>query len=197
MSPRSIGCFIFFCFAGHALCADPGAGQTTGPGDRFWFPKNFVRGFLDFEVAPPHNEVDLGLCAVATRDPSGALPGCRAFARYIWSGYVEFQPIGRGIFRKVFVFAHPKLFGGDNVPQQSYTASGAPILWERTYGIGIELPKQLEFRTTSHSVGLLGRYSGVNGAFTFRPDGPYGLYTTIGLRWYFGGYGRQAAAAVQ
>lgn len=196
MAPRVMLYVFFFSLAGHAVCADPGVKGVTGSEDRLFFPKNFVRGYVDFEVAPPHNEVDLGLCTLTAPAPSGALPACRAFARYIWSGYMEFQPVGRGIFRKFFVFVHPKLFGGDNVPQQEYNGSGAPILWERSFGVGIELPKQFELRTTSHSVGLLGKYGGPN-TVTFRPDGPYGLYTTIGLRWYFGGYGRQAAAAVE
>jgi hypothetical protein len=39
----------------------------------------------------------------------------------------------------------------------------------------------------------MGRYAGTANALIFRPDGPYGLYTTVGVRWYFGGYGRSSA----
>ncbi len=161
--------------------------------DRLFLPRNFVRGFLDFQVAPPHNEPDLGLCSPGLIN-AGA-DRCGAFARYVYSGYIEFQPIGRGVFRRLFVLFEPKFFAGDNLPQQSYTASGAGILWERTIGVGIALPHGFELRGLNHRTKLMGRYSDVPSAVTRAPDGPYGMYSTIGVRWYFGGYGRAQAAS--
>ncbi len=57
----------------------------------------------------------------------------------------------------------------------------------------IELPKNFEFRVTQHQVDWLGRYKhnvGGPAGLDLGTAGPYGLYTTIGARWYFGGYGR-------
>jgi hypothetical protein len=39
-------------------------------------------------------------------------------------------------------------------------------------------------------VDWLGRYNHNVGPADLSTAGPYGLYTTIGARWYFGGYGR-------
>src|ERR1700690_1312776 len=167
--------------------------KTAGEEDRLLLPHNFVRGFVDFEGAPPHNEVDLGLCAPHIGPLVPGAVNCAAYARYVWSGYVEIQPFGRTPLKHVFVFATPKLFAGNNVPGLQYTASHSGILWEETLGAGVTLPYQLEFRVTHHRTHLMGRYGGTANSLIFRPDGPYGLYTTVGVRWYFGGYGRSGA----
>jgi hypothetical protein len=177
-------------FAGQAAEDTTAAPKTSLPEDRLLLPHNFVRGFVDFEVAPPHNEVDLGLCAPHSGPLVPGAVNCGAYARYIWSGYVEIQPFGRTPLKHVFVFATPKFFAGNNVPGLQYTASHSGILWEETLGGGVTLPYQLEFRVTHHRTHLLGRYGGTANSLIFRPDGPYGLYTTVGVRWYFGGYGR-------
>jgi hypothetical protein len=83
---------------------------------------------------------------------------------------------------------------GNNVPQFKYTASMAAIAYERSVGLGIELPKNFEFRLTQHQVDWLGRYKHGVGPADLGTAGPYGLYTTIGARWYFGGYGRSHEA---
>ncbi len=188
-------CGLLLCAVGAARSAEDGTGNAgvTDAGDRLLFPHNFVRGFVDFQIAPPHNEVDLGLCAPRMGPPQAGVAECAAFARYIWDGYVEVQPLGRGPLRRLFLFTEPKLFGGDNLPQLRYTASPSGILLENTIGAGVALPRQFELRLTHHWNKLLGRYSAMPSAVTLRPDGPYGLYTTVGVRWYFGGYGRAAA----
>jgi hypothetical protein len=166
------------------------AQKTSSSEDRLLLPPNFVRGYADFEVAPPHNEVDLGICAP---QQGPLLPGgqnCAAYARYIWSGYVEFQPFGRTALKHLFVYTEPKLFGGQNIPQLQYTASASADLLEETVGAGYTLPRRFEVRVTHHRSVLLGRYHGTPNALIYRSDGPYGLYTTVGVRWYFGGYGR-------
>ena len=47
---------------------------------------------------------------------------------------------------------------------------------------------------TQHQVDWLGKYKNPIGTGTPGLDlgtsGPYGLYATVGARWYFGGYGR-------
>ncbi len=192
MRRLTIAFALLFC-AVFAVEAAEKTTQTTGEEDRLLLPHNFVRGFVDFEVAPPHNEVDLGVCAPHAGPLATGALNCAAYARYVWSGYVELQPFGRTLLKHVFVFATPKFFFGDNVPQLQYTASHSGILWEETMGAGVTLPYQLEFRLTHHRTHLMGRYGGTANALIFRPDGPYGLYTTVGVRWYFGGYGRSSA----
>jgi hypothetical protein len=159
------------------------------PEDKTFFPHDWVRGYTDFSFAPPHNEPDLGRCGPVSA-AVGASSTCNAYARYLWSGYLEVQPFGKTFARHVFVFFTPTFSFGNNVPQFKYTASMAPIAFERAVGVGVELPKNFEFRVTQHQVDWLGRYGKNVGPADLSTSGPYGLYTTIGARWYFGGYGR-------
>jgi len=166
-------------FTAGALIAE----DSGGP---WLFPKGWARGFVGFEMAPPHNEVDPGVCPPPDKDA----PRCSAYARGILSGYLELQPFGRGVFQRAFIFAEPKVLGGNNVPQLSYSASVAPFMWERKFGFGVSLPRGFELRLTQHSNQLLGSAYHQPLPPLWRPDGPYGLYTTIGVRWYFGEGGR-------
>lgn len=158
------------------------------PEGRTLFPHDWARGYADFSLAPPHNEPDLGRCSAVLLNASSQ---CNDYARYLLSGYLEIQPVGRTILRHAFFFWQPMFSFGRNIPQIDYTWSMAPIAYDRALGLGFELPKNLEFRLTQHQVDWLGRYSNNNlGAADLHTNGPYGLYTTVGVRWYFGGYGR-------
>jgi hypothetical protein len=163
------------------------------PEDRTFFPHNWVRGYVDFDVAPSHNEPDLGRCSPVQAviiSAGGASSNCNAYARYLLGGYLEVQPFGKTFARHVFLFLTPTFSFGNNVPQFKYTASMAGIAFERAVGFGIELPKNFEFRVTQHQVDWLGKYNNNVGLADLGTSGPYGLYTTIGARWSFGGYGR-------
>jgi hypothetical protein len=163
------------------------------PEGRTFFPHDWLRGYVDYEVAPSHNEPDLGRCS-----PSGTVivaaggvnSNCNAYARYLLGGYLEVQPFGKTFARHVFVFWTPMFSFGNNVPQFKYTASMAGIAYERALGVGLELPKNFEIRVTQHQVDWLGKYKGNVGLADLGTAGPYGLYATVGARWYFGGYGR-------
>jgi hypothetical protein len=175
--------------------ADPAPAPTPWgvPEGRTFFPHDWVRGYTGFDVAPPHNEPDLGRCnptSTVIVAAGGANSTCNAYARYLLSGYLEVQPFGKTFARHVFLFFTPTFSFGNNVPQFKYTASMAPIAFERAVGIGVELPKNFEVRVTQHQVDWLGRYNHNVGLADLGTAGPYGLYTTIGARWYFGGYGR-------
>ena len=160
------------------------------PAAASWFPRNWVRGYTDFEVAPSHNEPDLGRCAFPQPATSGGMAsGCTAYARYLFSGYIEFQPLNRTFAKHLFFFFEPKFSFGKNIPQLSYLASMEPIAFDRSVGIAIELPKSLSLRVTQHQVDYLGRYANNLGPADLRTNGPYGLYATVGVRWSFGGYG--------
>ena len=163
------------------------------PEGRMFFPHDWVRGYVDFGVAPSHNEPDLGRCSPSHSVivlAGGASSNCTAYARYLLSGYLEVQPFGKTLARHLFLFFTPTFSFGDNVPQFKYTASINGIAFERAVGFGFELPKNFEFRVTQHQVDWLGKYNHNVGLADLSTPGPYGLYTTIGARWYFGGYGR-------
>jgi len=157
------------------------------PERRWLFPKDAIRGYIDFAIAPPHNEPDLGRCEPFI-DP------CRAFARYVLSGYVEFQPFARGPLKHFYSFFEPRSWFGNTLPQRDYNWSGNPLAIERIVGMGIELPKNFEFRLTNHAVTSFGEYANKLSITDGGPDKPLGRYSTVGVRWYFGGYGRRSGS---
>jgi hypothetical protein len=160
---------------------------TSDPGPLF-FGKGFLRGYLDFELAPPHNEPDLGRC----NQPQ---PNCSAFARYIAAGYVEFQPFARTPLRHLYFFYEPRFFFGDNIPQVKYTYSMAPLAYEKTLGLAIALPKHFELRVTNHGVTSFPPFDVNLGPYDSGPDKePLGIYNTVGVRWYFGGYDHSSSS---
>jgi hypothetical protein len=169
-------------FGGAHESESPAAGS-----DRTLFPRNWLRGYGTFEYAPARNEPALGRCIASTGQLGGANARCADFARYMLSGYVETQPFGRTPLRHVFIFTSPRSSFGNNVPQVSYTNAFTPIAYENLFGIGVELPKNLEFRVVHHAVYWMGRYTGYLGLADLGSTGPYGLYTTVGVRWHFGG----------
>lgn len=165
-----------------------GVSASRAEGSRKFFPRDWVRGFADFAIAPPHNEPDLGRCAAWAGADGGANAPCSAFARYVASGYIELQPINAKPFDRIFFFAEPHFFFGRNVPQFQYSISAIPMAYEHAYGMGLELRRNFELRVTEHSVDWLGRYSKSLGIADMGKNGPLGLYTTISARWYFGGW---------
>src|SRR5882672_12109019 len=166
------------------------------PQSRAFLPHNWVRGYTDFSVAPSHNEPDLGRCMFPQPASAGGTAStCTAYARYMLSGYLELQPFGRTPAQHIFLFFEPRISFGRNIPQLTYASSMEPIAYDRSIGIGFQLPGNLELRATQHQVDYLGRYGKLLGSADLRTTGPYGLYATVGVRWSFGGYGRQGAPA--
>ena len=161
-----------------------------------FFPHNWIRGYTDFAVAPSHNEPDLGRCMFPQPASAGGTTSqCTAYARYLFGGYIEIQPLARTPARHLFVFFEPRFSFGRNIPQVSYAGSMEPIAYERSIGAGLQLPLNLELRLTQHQVDYLGRYGSSLGPADLRTTGPYGLYTTVSMRWTFGGYGHNGAPA--
>src|SRR5258708_12543492 len=76
--------------------------SPTAEESRTFFPRNWVRGYTDFEVAPSHNEPDLGRCAFPP--PSGTTPTCTPSPPYLLALYVEFHPFGPTPPRHFFPF---------------------------------------------------------------------------------------------
>lgn len=178
------------------VAKDAGSSSPSGKKSpaRAFSPGSWIRGYTDFAVAPSHNEPDLGRCMFPQpTSAGGAASQCTAYARYFLNGYLEIQPLGRTPARHLFLFFEPRFSFGRNIPQVSYTSSMEPMAYERALGAGFELPRNFQVRLTQHQVDYLGRYSHSLGPADLHTNGPYGLYTTVSVRWSFGGYGRNGA----
>lgn len=152
---------------------------------RWFFPKHdWIYGYGEFDLAPPHNELDPNLCLANSGDFGGTSSTCTAFARWVISGQVEIRPFGVNYLRRLKLFAQPTFVFGRNIPQTLYTWSMDPIGWERQWGASVYLGRRFEFRATQHF--LFGRFNGASGPAYIGPNGPWGRYFMIGVRKYFG-----------
>jgi hypothetical protein len=164
-----------------------GSWHEADSGDRMFFPRDMFWGWAQFDLAPPHNEIDPNLCRADAGIVGGADSPCTAFARYMISGYVEAHPFGRGQFRRFFLFGEPRFLFGKNLPQTLYTWSMDAIGLENSWGGGLYLGKGFEMRVTQHF--LFTRFGARDrnlGPADLGPNGPWGRYNTIGVRKYFG-----------
>ena len=154
---------------------------------RLFLPKNWIWGYGQFDIAPPHNEVDPNLCAANSLQYGGPNASCNAFARYLLSGYVELRPFARTPLRRLVFFGESRFLFGKNVPQALYTWSTEGIGWERSWGAGIEMGRGFQLRVTQHF--LFQRFSSRDRYFgkgDLGPNGPWGRGNVIGVRKYFG-----------
>jgi len=157
--------------------------------ERMWFPKDWIWGWAQFDLAPPHNEIDPNLCAANAGAPQygGVNAPCSAFARYQISGSIEFRPIGQTVFRRLMFFYDPNFLFGKTLPQTLYTWSWSGIGMEYKWGVGVDLPKRFQFRFTQHpNIQRFGSRDQPLGPAWLGPNGPWGQYNTIGIRKYFG-----------
>ncbi len=173
------------------LCGVAGAQQQPSKdGDssrRFLFPRDTLYGWVQFDIAPPHNEIDPNLCASNAGSYGGVNAPCNAFARYMLSGSIEIRPFGRGPLSRFMLFGEPHLLFGKNVPQTLYTWSWDAIGIERSWGAAIYLGKGFEFRATQHF--LFDRWGARNanlGPADLGLNGPWGRYNVFGVRKTFG-----------
>jgi len=172
-----------------------GKAASSTAGGRYFFPKNFVRGFVESEMDPPHNERDLGRCVAAAGAYGGVNAPCAAFGRYALGGYLEFRPFARKVgpvpLHRLSFFFEPRSYFGRNVPQYRYSGSADIFLYERSIGLALGLPKDFELRWWQHQNYWLGRYGNYLGPSDLGKNGPYGLYSGVSVRWYFGEYNRR------
>ena len=155
--------------------------------ERMFLPLDTFYGFAQFDIAPPHNEIDPNLCRADAGNFGGATAPCNAFARYMFSGLLEVRPFGRGPFRRFMLFGEPRFLFGKNVPQNLYTWSFDAIGVEHSWGAAIYLGKGFEMRVTQHF--LFDRFGARDrnlGVADLGPNGPWGRYNAIGVRKNFG-----------
>ena len=84
--------WIFLCLAmSGVLSAQEASSKGASPAasDRLFFPRDMFWGYGQFDLAPPHNEIDPNLCRADAGISGGVNDPCNAFARYMLSGYVE------------------------------------------------------------------------------------------------------------
>jgi len=170
------------------LCAAAQAQNTPkGEAGRFFLPSDTFWGYAQFDIAPPHNEIDPNLCVATAGAYGGKNAPCNAFARYMLSGILEVRPFGRTPLRRFMLWGEPKFLFGKNVPQNLYTWSFDAIGVEHSWGAAIFMGKGFELRVTQHF--LFDRFGARNrylGPADLGPNGPWGRYNTIGVRKYFG-----------
>ena len=63
---HAIAILIFFAAALTATAQQKPTAAVDG--GRLFFPRNFIWGYSQFDVAPPHNEPDPNLCAANAGD---------------------------------------------------------------------------------------------------------------------------------
>jgi len=168
------------------LCAGSQA-QQARPTDRMFLPSDALWGFAQFDIAPPHNEIDPNLCRANAGNFGGVNAPCNAFARYMLSGLLEVRPFGRGPLRRFMVFGAPAFLFGKNIPQTLYTWSFDAIGIEHSWGAAVYMGKGFEFRVTQHFLfDRLGARDRNLGPADQGNNGPWGRYMTVGVRKSFG-----------
>jgi hypothetical protein len=189
MKQALLGIFLCLSMSGwlSAQTDPPQRTVTHDSTERMFLPRDTFWGYGQFDLAPPHNEIDPNICRADAGISGGVNDPCNAFARYMISGYVEAHPFGRGEFRRFFLFGEPRFLFGKNLPQTLYTWSMDAIGLENSWGGGLYLGKGFEVRVTQHL--LFTRFGARDrnlGPADLGPNGPWGRYNTIGVRKYFG-----------
>ncbi len=155
--------------------------------DRFFLPHDTFWGWAQFDLAPPHNEIDPNLCASNAGVYGGVNAPCSLFARYMLSGHLEVRPFGKGQLRRFMIFGNPSFLFGKNIPQTLYTWSFDAIGIEHSWGAGIYIGKGFEGRITSHFLfDRLGARNKFLGPADLGNNGPWGRYNSVAIRKYFG-----------
>jgi hypothetical protein len=154
---------------------------------RMFFPRDMFWGWAQFDLAPPHNEIDPNLCAGNAGQYGGVNAPCSMFARYMLSGMLEVRPFGEGQLRRFMVFGAPSFLFGKTIPKTLYTWSPDAIGIEHSWGVGIYIARGFEFRVTQHFLfDRLGARDTNLGPADLGNNGPWGRYATLGVRKSFG-----------
>jgi hypothetical protein len=190
---KTISWVLAFAFAvsvsvrAQSVVAPSGSSESTGAQERMFFPRDTFWGWAQFDLAPPHNEIDPNLCAGNAGQYGGANAPCSMFARYMLSGMLEVRPFGRGQLRRFMVFGAPAFLMGKTIPQTLYTWSPDAIGIEHSWGVGIFIAKGYEFRVTQHFLfDRLGARDTNLGPADLGNNGPWGRYMTVGVHKSFG-----------
>jgi hypothetical protein len=167
--------------------APASSSQGAAAQERMFLPRDTFWGWAQFDLAPPHNEIDPGICAGNAGQYGGVNAPCSMFARYMLSGMLEVRPFGRGQLRRVMIFGAPSFLFGKTIPHTLYTWSPDAIGIEHSWGVGIFIAKGFEFRATQHFLfDRLGARDTNLGQADQGNNGPWGRYFTVGVHKSFG-----------
>src|ERR1700741_2349635 len=173
--------------SGQARNAPENVWQANAEQERMFFPRDMCWGWAQFDLAPPHNEIDPNLCAGNAGQYGGVNAPCSLFARYMLSGILEVRPFGRGQLRRFMVYGAPTFLFGKTIPKTLYTWSFDAIGVEHSWGAGIYIANGFEFRVTQHFLfDRLGARDKNLGPADLGTNGPWGGYNSAGGRKYFG-----------
>jgi len=167
--------------------ATPSSGSSNRD-NRLLLPTGWIYGYGQFDIAPPHNEPDPGLCAPNAGQPQfgGVNAPCNKFARYLLSGNFVAHPFGRTFLHMVKLEWSPTLAFGKNLPHTLYTWDWNWIGMEHSWVAAVDLPKRFDIRMTQHFI-WVPQYTNLGPAY-IGGNGPWGRYLTIGVRKSFGTY---------
>lgn len=170
-----------------SAAGSPGSWHEADANERMFFPKDMLWGWAQFDLAPPHNEIDPNLCSGNVAQNGGTMDPCSMFARYMLSGVLEVRPFGRGLLRRFMLYGAPSFLFGKNLPKTQYTWSPDAIGVEHSWGAGIYMGKGYEFRITQHFLfDRLGARDTNLGSADLGNNGPWGRYMTLAVRKTFG-----------
>jgi len=175
--------------ASQPLPAPPAPTSASESKDnRLFFPTGWLYGYGQFDLAPPHNEPDPGLCAPNAGQPQygGVNAPCNKFARYLLSGNFVFHPFGRTLLHVVKFEWNPTMAFGKNLPHTLYTWDWNWIGMENSWVAAVDLPKRFDIRMTQHFL-WTPQYTNLGPAY-IGGNGPWGRYLTFGVRKTFGTY---------
>lgn len=164
------------------------APATTSKDNRLFFPTGWIYGWGQFDLAPPHNEPDPGLCAPNAGQPQygGVDAPCNKFARYLLSGNFVVHPFGKTILHVIKFEYNPTMAFGKNLPHTLYTWDWNWIGMENSWVAAVDLPKKFDIRMTQHFL-WTPQYTNLGPAY-IGGNGPWGRYLTFGVRKTFGTY---------
>jgi len=167
----------------------PATSSSSGSRDnRLFLPTGWLYGYGQFDIAPPHNEPDPGLCAPNAGQPmyGGVNAPCNKFARYLLSGNFVFHPFGRTLLHVIKFEWSPTLAFGKNLPHTLYTWDWNWVGMENSWVAAVDLPMKFDIRMTQHFL-WTPQYTNLGPAY-IGGNGPWGRYLTIGVRKTFGTY---------
>ena len=176
--------------AGSNQVTDPQTTPSPKPAssaDRMFFPKDWYWGWAQFDLAPPHNEVDPNLCAAN----AGPIRRQERPVQCICALH-DFRDDGAAPDRPDVSARRDVLLRSDVPLRQECAAVSLHLVVERDWngvrlGRGVDLPKRFEVRFTGHpAIQRFGARDQPLGPAWLGSNGPWGQYNTIGVRKYFG-----------
>ena len=173
-------------FSAQTEAAQPAVSHDSS--EPMFLPRDTFWGYGQFDLAPPHNEIDPNICRADAGISGGVNDPCNAFARYMISGYVEAQSLwarrssaGSSCLESLD-FCLARIFRRRFIPGR-WMRSG----WRTRGAGGFIWAKGFEMRVTQHF--LFTRFGARDrnlGPADLGPNGPWGRYNTVGVRKYFG-----------